>query len=492
MTLFSGLPALQSTPSNVPSIGEIVYLASYVFKVGVTAAQTMPDTPPMYSANIGILGDAGAMNLDPLVGPAGPAGVANFTLRDQSDTLPIVNTVSDLPNDLTNTAEDIGKYWLLDTLDDTGHVIMVTAYVWYGTNFREYMSGSFGPPGPIPAVELTVQDIPDNEKSYVLTSGPSTAPSWDFFVAAPQGPTGISGPFAQFPDFDEFEAAPQPFDILAFTGGYTSSGDPIWQPVRVDQSIVGPYSMPEAAFSPAAGVGRQIPIGVFAVPQQPFPWTPVVWGHIGGSGVSLSTDPFMVGCEVLLGNQLSGQQVSRGIGNTTGVVNVMPHYSTPTNKSGSITPTNKTAVVPAFHTGTQGTIYINLYNDGAEQVVFFEPGNAQLFIMVVPIGESFASITGIPTSPYISGSGVLAAAVHTNGYRLPGGALGHGQLSAGAVAKQFRIPLTFPGHGGLFGLAQPNAVAPNIPGTGTLSAVAHATKFTLTGHLAGHGTLKHT
>lgn len=473
MTLFTGLPALTPSPTSVPSIGDIVYLASYAFQVGVTAAQTMPDTPPMYSANIGVQGDRGEMNLDPLAGPPGDAGQARFSLRDQTKTLPLVNSPTDLPDDLTNTKADIGKYWLIDTLDDTGHVTMVTAYVWYGDQYRTFMSGSYGPPGAIPKVRLSVETIDPNKKSYVLSSGTTTAPTWKFGVASPPGPTGISGLLGQFPDMDEFSGFPQPYDILAHTGGFNDDGQAIFQPVRLDQGIVGMYSMPEGSFWPYAGVSQQALVGAYSIPPQPFPWTPVVWGHIGGTGLSLSTNPFRVGCQAVLGHPTVGQQVGRGLGNTMGVVNIMPHYSQPSNSSAAITPKNKMAVVPAYHTGTEGTVYVNLYNDGAEQAFFFSPRNAQLFIMVVPIQPSFTSITGVPVGPVVVGVGSLSANATIGRMSVTPTLPGTGTLSATVIANKFFTTTPFPGHGRLFGSAGSISSEPPFHGHGQLSAAVY-------------------
>jgi hypothetical protein len=94
----------------------------------------------------------------------------------------------------------------------------------------------------------------------------------------------------------------------------------------------------------------------------------------------------MIGCEVLLGNPTTGQTIGRGFGNSLGEVNIMPHYSSPGSPSVAITPTNGVAVCPANHTNpAQGTIYVNLYNDGQIGLYSFSPTDAQLFIMLVPV-----------------------------------------------------------------------------------------------------------
>jgi hypothetical protein len=171
------------------------------------------------------------------------------------------------------------------------------------------------------------------------------------------------------------------------TNGATASF-PVWVPVSISQLLPGPYSMPESAFSSYSGLSSAAGIGSFAIPPQPFPWTPICWGHIGAFGVELSANPLMIGCEVLLGDPTTGQQIARGFGNSIGEVNIMPHYSTPSQPGGAITPTNDTAVVPANHSNpAEGTIYVNLYNDGEIGLYQFSPTDAQVFLMLLAMSE---------------------------------------------------------------------------------------------------------
>jgi hypothetical protein len=170
----------------------------------------------------------------------------------------------------------------------------------------------------------------------------------------------------------------------------------IWEPVSVSQLMPSVYSMPEAAFTSQSGLSQRIAIGSFVIPPQPFPWTPVCWGHIGAFGVELSANPMMVGCEILLGDPSNGTLISRGFGNTLGEVNIMPHYSNPTNPGVAITPTNGIGAVPANHSSpAEGTIYVNLYNDGAVGLYSFSPTDAQVAVMVMPLSEPIALSSGV-------------------------------------------------------------------------------------------------
>jgi hypothetical protein len=179
------------------------------------------------------------------------------------------------------------------------------------------------------------------------------------------------------------------------TGGAATPARPIWVPVNVSQVIGGPFSMPESAFTSFSGISQRAAIGSFAIPPQPFPWTPICWGHLGAFGLELSADPLKIGAEIRLGDPTTGQLVSRGFGNTLGEVNFMPHWSDPNNPGLAITPTNGVAVCPANHTSAaQGTIYTNLYNDGTIGLYQFSPTDAQIFVMITPVASSSLAVAG--------------------------------------------------------------------------------------------------
>lgn len=175
---------------------------------------------------------------------------------------------------------------------------------------------------------------------------------------------------------------------------------PIWVPVSISQLIPSPYSMPEAAFTSFSGISQRAAIGSFPIPPQPFPWTPIVWGHIGAFGLELSANPLQIGCEVRLGDPTAGTLVARGFGNTLGEVNIMPHWSDPNNPGTAITPTNGVAVVPANHSSpAEATVYINLYNDGSIGLYQFAGTDAQLYVQVTPVSEPTAFNTPALAGP---------------------------------------------------------------------------------------------
>jgi hypothetical protein len=382
------------TPTPPPPVGTIIYLASYLLKLKLSAEQTPPDTPNLFSGEIEVQGDVGDMATDALMGPQGFPGATQFPLRRQN--IPVVNSSADLPTDLTDTQTDNGKYWGIDQLDSDGVVTGRQDWVWYGDHWRVIQMGTTGPPGAAPQITPSVDLIspvhppyPD-KASFINTSGGRLQQSWEFNLAVPQGPMGKATPLYLFADTDFSTIATN--DILAASGYYTEAGEMIWKPLAASAFATQFYSMPESSFSAYSGISQQAAIGSFAIPAQPFPWTPIVWGHIGGGGVNLSKAPFKIGAEVLLGDPAHGTMIARGFGTTIGEMNIMPHYSTPADHNKVLTPTNQYAVVPANHTNpAQGTVYVNLWNDGQYGAYDFTPGGAQIFVLVLPLerGEPF-------------------------------------------------------------------------------------------------------
>jgi hypothetical protein len=263
-----------------PSIGDLVYLASYLIRVRVSALSTPPDTPNQYTADFHVMGDQGAMTLDGLAGDPGDDGLQEFAFRQQDDAN--VNSSADLPTDLTNTPADIGRYWLIDTVDSEGVVTAETAWTWYGTSWRTFQLGTVGPPGPVPDIQISEQLLPPGADSYVETANTTIEPSWILHLAEPAGPTGATRPLWTFPDVDSSTPA-NPYDLLEFAGNYTTAGEPVWAPFSLKQYLPGPYSLGEAGFTAYSGIAQAVTIATLTIPAQTFTWTPICWGHLGGT-----------------------------------------------------------------------------------------------------------------------------------------------------------------------------------------------------------------
>lgn len=382
---------LAPPPVPVPQLGELVPLGHAVINVKVKAAATMPGTPAGYSADLEVMADAGDLDTTALEGAQGEPGQISFQIRQIID--PFADDPSALPP-LTDTPADIGRYYVIKEYDDEGLVIAQWAYIWYGTGYRKMMMGSTGPPGPVPKITPDVELIDPSAQSFVETFGPRLTPYWLFNLAAPRGPTGAASPLATFPDVMNMGAAIAG-DVLMFSGSYTDNEAPVWTPGGLGNYLPRTYSVPQSAFAGYSGLSQQALVGAFAIPPQPFPWTPIVWGHLGEGGVTLSKSPFKVGCQVLLGDPVTGIQIGRGLGTTLGEVNIMPHYSTGADKNKSLSPINGYAIVPPNHTNTaQGSVYVNLWNDGKLGVYNFNPRNAQLYVTVMPMLQAVYSSLG--------------------------------------------------------------------------------------------------
>ncbi|SKM80905.1 Bacteriophage minor tail subunit [Mycobacteroides abscessus subsp. massiliense] len=360
-----------------PTLGLMQYLKSITTTTHVFAVLSDGETPDGFSATIEISGDQATLTIPALVGPQGPAGQNAFAMRLQLST---IDDPEDLPTNLTNTEEDIGKYWVMNHYEGDPPVMVGSrAYVWFGDHYKVLMMGSQGPVGPVPEITWGVELLdPDGaQDSYMSQSGSPYTPSVIAHLRVPRGPVGPSTNIASAPDVD-MTTPPRLGQVLAFNGTK-------WAPLDVGAILPRPFTVPEAAFTNFQGVSTRAPIGSFAIPAQPFNWKPMVWGKVKATGVQLNSDPFIIGCEVRLGNPTSGPLIARGFGNTSQWAQMSPHASSPTDPVAAITPDNTLGLVTANHTGNAGTVYVNLYNDGSPGAYMFDKANAQLFILVVPV-----------------------------------------------------------------------------------------------------------
>lgn len=453
-------------------IGEMVYLKSVLTNVHIYGVVTDGATPDQFCATLEIAGENATMSLAALVGPQGPQGQHAFALRYQRS---MIDDPEDLPQNLTDDEEDVGKYWVMnhyETVNEVqtvsltggptsftltfdgqptgsiaanasaatveaallallnlstgdvsvagpaggpwvvtfagskvgmdlpqmtgtptggGAVVVETnqhgetnlvgsrAYIWDGEYYRVLMMGSEGPPGPVPRITWGVQllDPDGTEDTNVVQTGTAYNPSVLLKLKVPRGPQGPAAALASCPDVD-MTTPPEMGQVLMFNGTK-------WEPAWVGSIIPKPFIVPEAAFTNYEGISTRAPIGYFAVPPLDFPWKPFVWGKIKATGLELDTDPLIIGCEVRLGHPTTGQLVARGFGNSSGWAHLSPHTSTPTTPSAAMTPDNATGLVPANHTGNDGTLYVNLYNDGLAGVYLFNKSNAQLAVLAVPV-----------------------------------------------------------------------------------------------------------
>lgn len=341
---------------TTPSVDAIDYLRDAMNSTQVSALVTQnPDGTLAVSADIGP--GPKQITIQPLQGPEGAAGAAQFPLTPMPD---VFTTPDALPWTTLGVA-DTGKFWIIAQTDSSGDVMSVAAYIWYGNQFRWLPFGSQGPEGPYPWITPSVELLgPDETSVFDVTGGTGTAASPYTGVvelSVPAGPQGPSCPLAQFTDVDETTVAPLPGQFLAYTGSK-------WTPQSVGVIPLMPYTVPQSLFTHQAGIiwgSANATICQFEAPAQEWAWFPAVFGKIRLFEASLTLQPNMLGISVTLGSAM-GPLVARGFGNTlSGVVDILPHTSTPGSPSTAMTPSGGVGLVAA---GNPITLFVNVVNDG--------------------------------------------------------------------------------------------------------------------------------
>ena len=374
-----------------PNVETLAFLQDALAK-GDTLAVVSQDGQGNLTISAEIGPGSAFLGLTPLVGPEGAAGQSQFPLLLQEE---VFDDPSDLPTDLTPTAADIGRYWIIDVQNqDTGAVTSTGAYIWFGSEFRFLPFGNQGPPGPYGVIAPFVTLLPPDNASQPVVTGSGVAGDpylWTLELSVPEGPVGPCCPVAEMPDFQSV-ARPTVGQFITATGEHIEYGGhslPLWAPANVGDIVPACYTVPQSAFTAAAGITFEstVTIATFSVPANAWPWKPIVFGQIQMYEAELSFNPLAIGIEVLLGspNPEVGTLVARGYGNTPGgVVTIVPHTSSPSSPSTAMTPWNSVGLVAANHGGPAATLYVNLINDGIVAVWDYNPQGAEIFVMACP------------------------------------------------------------------------------------------------------------
>jgi hypothetical protein len=369
--------------------GDVAYLGSMIGGLDFWGVMGDGQSPPMINGSFELSGTDGGQDLTSIQGPQGPPGTPADIVKFQYENN--FTSPSELPENLENIALDIGKAWWI------GNVV----YMWSGTTFFQKAMGVPGPPGPTPVVEAQAELVPSGQPSSLtqpievqIYDGGSENPSllFQFDQDSITGPPGPTGPIVDADDYDNDEP-PQNGDSIVW-----NSQLQMWQPGAFDIMTLPMYSVPEGAFeSVTVWAGGDQSVLAFSVPPQPFNWVPLILGNIAASltGIfDLFVNPANIGATVMLGGATTaqgGQLVARGFGNVTNYAFILPHFSTPSTPNVSISPKSSTAVVPAYHTGNQGTIYVVLTNDGFLIPYQFQNTNSQLLIACVAVSDFIPS-----------------------------------------------------------------------------------------------------
>lgn len=353
--------------------GDKVYLGSTNALAHWYGIITDGEVPGSVTATMEWGGDQAVLSLAALVGPQGIPGESAPIVKMQYGSM--IDDPADLPQNLTDDPIDIGKAWWIGN----------QVYMWSGDTSKGIggyivkQMGTQGAPGPIPNITPSVMLLdPDGvEASSISTSGTAANPGWLLKLKVPRGEPGPAGPIRDAADYDD-TTAPDLDDIIAWNGTK-------YAPRSLTSLIPRLYSIPESAFTSTSGLSTRMTVGSFSIPPQPFDWVPYIFGHIKANGLELDSDPFIIGSEIRMGDAMGGRLVARGFGNSSQWATIMPHFSQPTDASAAVSPDNGFAVVPANHTGNEGTINCNLYNDGLVGLYGFNKTNAQLSCLVIPV-----------------------------------------------------------------------------------------------------------
>ena len=346
-----------------PIPGDPVYLGSFLANTHWYGVVGDGETPAMQVATMEAVGQDAVIALDALKGDKGDQGEPAEVVDLQWD--PEITQSADLRDDLQPA--DKGKAWWINNL----------VYYWTGDRYIVRPMGSPGQVGETPHITVTTERVAPDQPTTVEQSGTSLNPILHFKIAAPRGPTGPAAAITLADDYDN-TLPPEPGQVPTWNGTKEK-----WEPSDFAAKHPRFYSIPEAAFTSFTGASQRQNILSYQIEPQDYDWVPKVEGHLKAIGVVLAADPFLIGCEVRLGDPITGQLIGRGFGNISNWTIIQPHFSTSTDPTNAIAPDNGVAVVPA---GQQATINVNLYNDGVLGAYSFNKNGAQLTVTTIPQG----------------------------------------------------------------------------------------------------------
>lgn len=359
------------------------------------------------------------------IGPPGIQGESTKIVKMQWETN--LDSASELPR-LTNTPADIGKaFWIENVI-----------FAWSGTDWFPFPLGVSGPPGPVPIIDVAAELVPSNtltsltQPIYIKQAGEDEIVSLLFqfdqdTITGPPGPTG--GPLRDSSDFDNVTHPPEDGDAIVWSTGLQG-----WQASGITQLAPEIYSVPAGNFTAYKGIGTEQTVCTFAIPPRPFAWRPMVFGNVklsqSHSFFNLFNPKLALGCSVLLGDPINGQLVGRAFGTLSDYAPIFPQFSFPAHPVKTV----DTALVPAFHVGNQGTIYLTISNDDKRTAAWqFNPSDAELLIVVMPESVNYG-LTQMPER--LTGHGQLTAVAGLDLYGAWGAFGGDGELTAKVAKKR--------------------------------------------------------
>lgn len=353
-------------------LGDRVYLGTRLANVHFYGEVSDINTPTGATATMELVGDDAVVTMDALVGPKGNDGQMAPVVRMQYGSS--ISDPAELPDDLTNTAEDIGKAWWVGN----------QVYMWDGEGWEVKAMGTPGPAGPVPNISPTIESISWEDQqqgrtSEITVSGTAANPGWHLAIAAPRGPKGENATIRDASDYDDLYE-PTTGQVLTWMGTKYGPRDPNPYATRM-------YTIPEGAFQGTPiTIGSKIIISSHEMALQPQDFNLWVTGHMRARGIDLDFDPFQITAEVRVApantDPKSGVLVARGFGNASGVMTFQPHASTPGSPGDAISPDD--GAYGRFAAATSYTMAVIL-TTGVLGVFTFEPRDAQLAYQVIPV-----------------------------------------------------------------------------------------------------------
>lgn len=344
-----------------------VYLADVLLKARVYGLPALPGQPPLQMAQLSIAGEDAALAIPALEGAPGPPGAPAPPFKWQ---FPALDAPSELPGTLADTATDRGKAWVVKDGAGTADV----AY-WTGTQYK-YFVDAFGPglPGPTPQVTATGERVAEDAPFEVDITGSASAPNLHFKIPGMPGPDGPAGPWPLF----NAAAARAAGDVPTWDAGANK-----FVPAAVSVPRPRRYTLSESSFTAYSGTNASVLLAAMVLPAQPWPCHVDVSGHLRVGQASGSSS--RVAVSVRLNDQLAGQIVAKGLGVTTGVVQIGPHYSSQTSGQTGVasSPESTVGLVAA---DTAATLYVVAGRDSGSGGWTADSVDAQLSVTMIPAG----------------------------------------------------------------------------------------------------------
>lgn len=361
---------------QIPTTGDAVTLFQSLLQATWVGLVGDPDSPPMVGATMEMVDGKAVITTTVLIGPRGFPG-KNAPMITLHWPVPLNEDESiDLPTD-----------WGPE-LKNHGFLFGGLVYVWDGVDdFHTALPGPRGAVGATPNITFEYETIPMAERTpevlaagdQVIRGGTPENPYIKIRGLSPQGPQGEMGPVEQLTNYDPATG----------TGGkaagkvLTVFPNGKWGPSNFATRQIQFGTIPEAAFSNFNGLAQRAPILSYTLPIYDYDYVLRVSGHFKAFGIEVDADPMVIGCEVRLGDPLSGQLIGRGKGNSSSWTQVGPHFSEPGAPTVAAAPDNGVGLVPA---GVAGQIHIALVNDGLFGAYIFNKKDAQLDYMLIPQG----------------------------------------------------------------------------------------------------------